>query len=180
MPKDTSLSSVLIIGSGPIVIGQACEFDYSGSQSLRSLREDGIETILINSNPATIMTDPSMADHIYLKPLTTQETQLAHTQFYNSVDESFETLNYSTTKNVREVKTSNANKKKKKPEIFTNVFFDFETNTNEGKHKPYLCCCYFKMNGKEYREKFFGYDCGKKLLDFIPDKSVIVRSVMCY
>jgi len=116
----------------------------------------------------------------YLKPLTTQETQLAHTQFYNSVDESFETLNYSTTKNVREVKTSNANKKKKKPEIFTNVFFDFETNTNEGKHKPYLCCCYFKMNGKEYREKFFGYDCGKKLLDFIPDKSMLIAHNASY
>src|SRR5690554_2475387 len=72
MPKNPSLNSVLIIGSGPIVIGQACEFDYSGSQSLRSLREDGIETVLINSNPATIMTDPSMADHIYLKPLTTK------------------------------------------------------------------------------------------------------------
>jgi carbamoyl-phosphate synthase large subunit len=62
----------LIIGSGPIIIGQACEFDYSGSQSARSLREEGIEVILINSNPATIMTDPAMADHIYLKPLTTK------------------------------------------------------------------------------------------------------------
>jgi len=72
MPKREDLKSILIIGSGPIVIGQACEFDYSGSQSLRSLREDGIETILINSNPATIMTDPSMADHIYLLPLTTK------------------------------------------------------------------------------------------------------------
>ena len=72
MPKKKSLKSVLLIGSGPIVIGQACEFDYAGSQSLRSLREDGIETILINSNPATIMTDPSMADHVYLKPLTTK------------------------------------------------------------------------------------------------------------
>ncbi len=72
MPKNDSLKSILIIGSGPIVIGQACEFDYSGSQSLRSLREDGIETILINSNPATIMTDPSMADKVYLKPLTTK------------------------------------------------------------------------------------------------------------
>jgi len=72
MPKRKDLKSVLIIGSGPIVIGQACEFDYSGSQSLRSLSEDGIETILINSNPATIMTDPSMADHIYLLPLTTK------------------------------------------------------------------------------------------------------------
>lgn len=72
MPKRKDLKSVLIIGSGPIVIGQACEFDYSGSQSLRSLREDGIETILINSNPATIMTDPSMADYVYLLPLTTK------------------------------------------------------------------------------------------------------------
>ncbi len=72
MPKNNDLKSILIIGSGPIVIGQACEFDYSGSQSLRSLREDGIETILINSNPATIMTDPSMADHVYLLPLTTK------------------------------------------------------------------------------------------------------------
>jgi len=72
MPKNEKLKSILIIGSGPIVIGQACEFDYSGSQSLRSLREDGIETILINSNPATIMTDPTMADHVYLLPLTTK------------------------------------------------------------------------------------------------------------
>lgn len=70
MPKRNDLNCILIIGSGPIIIGQACEFDYSGSQSLRSLREDGIETVLINSNPATIMTDPSMADHVYLKPLT--------------------------------------------------------------------------------------------------------------
>ncbi|WP_108422992.1 carbamoyl-phosphate synthase large subunit [Flagellimonas amoyensis] len=72
MPKRKDLKSILIIGSGPIIIGQACEFDYSGSQALRSLREDGIETILINSNPATIMTDPTMADHVYLKPLTTK------------------------------------------------------------------------------------------------------------
>ncbi|MCE2611839.1 carbamoyl-phosphate synthase large subunit [Flavobacteriaceae bacterium D16] len=72
MPKRKDLNSILIIGSGPIIIGQACEFDYSGSQALRSLREDGIETILINSNPATIMTDPSMADHIYLLPLNTK------------------------------------------------------------------------------------------------------------
>ena len=72
MPKRDELKCILIIGSGPIVIGQACEFDYAGSQSLRSLREDGIETVLINSNPATIMTDPSMADHVYLKPLTSK------------------------------------------------------------------------------------------------------------
>tara|TARA_B100001059_G_scaffold236162_1_gene285188 strand:+ start:121 stop:2973 length:2853 start_codon:yes stop_codon:yes gene_type:complete len=72
MSKRNDLKSILIIGSGPIIIGQACEFDYSGSQALRSLREDGIETILINSNPATIMTDPSMADHVYLLPLNTK------------------------------------------------------------------------------------------------------------
>ncbi len=69
MPKDSSIKSVLIIGSGPIVIGQACEFDYSGSQSARSLKEEGIEVTLINSNPATIMTDRVTADHIYLLPL---------------------------------------------------------------------------------------------------------------
>jgi carbamoyl-phosphate synthase large subunit len=72
MPKVKSIKSILVIGSGPIIIGQACEFDYSGTQALRSLREDGIETILINSNPATIMTDPTMADHVYLKPLNTK------------------------------------------------------------------------------------------------------------
>lgn len=72
MPRDTSIRSVLIIGSGPIVIGQACEFDYAGSQASRSLREEGIEVTLINSNPATIMTDPVTADNIYLKPLETE------------------------------------------------------------------------------------------------------------
>jgi carbamoyl-phosphate synthase large subunit len=70
MPKDTSIKSILIIGSGPIIIGQACEFDYSGSQAARSLKEEGVEVTLINSNPATIMTDPVTADHIYLLPLT--------------------------------------------------------------------------------------------------------------
>ena len=72
MPKNSQLKCVLLIGSGPIVIGQACEFDYAGAQSLKSLREEGIETVLINSNPATIMTDPTMADHVYLLPLTTK------------------------------------------------------------------------------------------------------------
>ena len=72
MPKDSSIRSVLIIGSGPIIIGQACEFDYAGSQASRSLREEGIEVSLINSNPATIMTDPVTADHIYLLPLTVE------------------------------------------------------------------------------------------------------------
>ena len=70
MPKDNSIKSVLIIGSGPIIIGQACEFDYSGSQSARSLREEGIEVILINSNPATIMTDPNMCSRTYVEPIT--------------------------------------------------------------------------------------------------------------
>ncbi len=69
MPKNNSIKSILIIGSGPIVIGQACEFDYSGSQASRSLREEGIEVTLINSNPATIMTDKVVADNVYLKPL---------------------------------------------------------------------------------------------------------------
>ena len=81
MPRDPQIKSVLIIGSGPIVIGQACEFDYSGSQAARSLKEEGIEVTLINSNPATIMTDPVMADNIYLKPLTKQsirEILMAH------------------------------------------------------------------------------------------------------
>ncbi len=70
MPRDRSIRAVLIIGSGPIIIGQACEFDYAGSQASRSLREEGIEVVLINSNPATIMTDKVTADHVYLKPLT--------------------------------------------------------------------------------------------------------------
>src|SRR5687767_8338428 len=75
MPKDKSIKSVLIIGSGPIVIGQACEFDYSGTQAARSLREEGIKVILINSNPATIMTDPMMADRVYLLPLTAESIE---------------------------------------------------------------------------------------------------------
>lgn len=75
MPKDTSIKSVLIIGSGPIIIGQACEFDYSGTQAARSLREEGIKVILINSNPATIMTDPMMADKVYLLPLTVESIE---------------------------------------------------------------------------------------------------------
>ncbi len=75
MPKDNSIKSVLIIGSGPIIIGQACEFDYSGSQAARSLREEGIEVTLVNSNPATIMTDPVTADHIYLLPLEVESLE---------------------------------------------------------------------------------------------------------
>ncbi len=75
MPKDQSIKSVLIIGSGPIIIGQACEFDYAGSQAARSLREEGIKVILINSNPATIMTDPMMADKVYLLPLTAESIE---------------------------------------------------------------------------------------------------------
>jgi carbamoyl-phosphate synthase large subunit len=75
MPKDNSIKTVLIIGSGPIIIGQACEFDYSGSQAARSLREEGVKVILINSNPATIMTDPIMADRVYLLPLTVESIE---------------------------------------------------------------------------------------------------------
>ena len=75
MPKDNSIKSVLIVGSGPIIIGQACEFDYSGSQAARSLKEEGIKVILINSNPATIMTDPMMADKVYLLPLTIESLE---------------------------------------------------------------------------------------------------------
>jgi carbamoyl-phosphate synthase large subunit len=73
--RDHSIKSVLIIGSGPIIIGQACEFDYSGSQAARSLREEGIKVVLINSNPATIMTDPIMADRVYLLPLTVESIE---------------------------------------------------------------------------------------------------------
>ena len=70
MPKDKSIKKVLVIGSGPIVIGQAAEFDYAGAQACRVLREEGINTVLVNSNPATIMTDKHLADEIYLEPLT--------------------------------------------------------------------------------------------------------------
>src|ERR1700749_827745 len=70
MPKRTDISRVLVIGSGPIVIGQACEFDYSGSQACKALRAEGLEVVLVNSNPATIMTDPELGDRTYVEPLT--------------------------------------------------------------------------------------------------------------
>ncbi len=70
MPKRTDIKKIMIIGSGPIVIGQACEFDYSGTQACKALREEGYEIVLVNSNPATIMTDPEMADHTYIEPVT--------------------------------------------------------------------------------------------------------------
>lgn len=70
MPKDPSLKKVLVIGSGPIVIGQAAEFDYAGTQACQALREEGVEVVLVNSNPATIMTDTHMADKVYIEPLT--------------------------------------------------------------------------------------------------------------
>ena len=72
MPKDPTIKKVLVIGSGPIVIGQAAEFDYAGAQACRVLRQEGISTVLVNSNPATIMTDKSLADAIYLEPLTAE------------------------------------------------------------------------------------------------------------
>jgi carbamoyl-phosphate synthase large subunit len=70
MPKRTDIKRILIIGSGPIVISQACEFDYSGTQACKALREEGFEIVLVNSNPATIMTDPDMADRTYIEPIT--------------------------------------------------------------------------------------------------------------
>lgn len=75
MPKDLSIKKVLVIGSGPIVIGQAAEFDYAGTQACRALKEEGIEVVLVNSNPATIMTDPEMADHIYIEPLNLESVK---------------------------------------------------------------------------------------------------------
>ena len=86
MPKSSSINHILIIGSGPIVIGQACEFDYSGSQASRSLREEGITVSLINSNPATIMTDPVMADNIYLKPLTVESLEEILDELYSKIE----------------------------------------------------------------------------------------------
>ncbi|MCD6291450.1 MAG: hypothetical protein J7M34_13170, partial [Anaerolineae bacterium] len=70
MPKRTDIHSILVIGSGPIIIGQACEFDYSGTQAIKALKREGYRVILVNSNPATIMTDPEMADATYVEPLT--------------------------------------------------------------------------------------------------------------
>ena len=76
MPKDTGIKKVLVIGSGPIVIGQAAEFDYAGTQACRSLKEEGIEVVLLNSNPATIMTDKDIADRVYIEPLTAEVVKL--------------------------------------------------------------------------------------------------------
>ena len=70
MPKRTDIKTILIIGSGPIVIGQGCEFDYSGTQACKALREEGYQVVLVNSNPATIMTDPEFADRTYIEPIT--------------------------------------------------------------------------------------------------------------
>ena len=70
MPKRTDINSILIIGAGPIIIGQACEFDYSGTQAAKALKEEGYRIILVNSNPATIMTDPDIADRTYIEPIT--------------------------------------------------------------------------------------------------------------
>ena len=70
MPRRTDLRRILLLGSGPIVIGQACEFDYSGTQACKALRDEGFEVVLVNSNPASIMTDPGMADRTYIEPLT--------------------------------------------------------------------------------------------------------------
>ncbi|HMR93535.1 MAG TPA: carbamoyl-phosphate synthase large subunit, partial [Chitinophagaceae bacterium] len=98
MPRDNSIQSVLIIGSGPIIIGQACEFDYSGTQAARSLREEGIKVYLINSNPATIMTDPMMADKVYLLPLTVESLELILQE--NQVDAVLPTMGGQTALNL--------------------------------------------------------------------------------
>ncbi|MEJ7736022.1 MAG: carbamoyl-phosphate synthase large subunit [Chitinophagaceae bacterium] len=98
MPKDNSIKSVLIIGSGPIVIGQACEFDYAGTQAATSLREEGVEVILINSNPATIMTDPMMADKVYLLPLTAESIEQILEE--NSIDAVLPTMGGQTALNL--------------------------------------------------------------------------------
>jgi carbamoyl-phosphate synthase large subunit len=98
MPKNTAIRSVLIIGSGPIVIGQACEFDYSGSQAARSLREEGIEVVLINSNPATIMTDPVTADHVYLLPL--EKKSIRHILERHKIDAVLPTMGGQTALNL--------------------------------------------------------------------------------
>src|SRR3990172_5332332 len=76
MPKRTDIKKILIIGSGPIVIGQACEFDYSGTQACKALRDEGYQVVLVNSNPATIMTDPDMADATYIEPLIAEVLEL--------------------------------------------------------------------------------------------------------
>src|SRR6187397_2614036 len=75
MPRRTDLKRILVIGSGPIVIGQACEFDYSGTQAVKALRDEGLEVVLVNSNPATIMTDPELADRTYIEPLTIEAVE---------------------------------------------------------------------------------------------------------
>ncbi len=98
MPKDISIKSVLIIGSGPIIIGQACEFDYSGTQASRSLREEGLEVILINSNPATIMTDPMTADHVYMLPLNVES--LRHIITKHKIDAVLPTMGGQTALNL--------------------------------------------------------------------------------
>ncbi len=98
MPKDKSIKKVLIIGAGPIIIGQACEFDYSGSQAARSLREEGVKVILINSNPATIMTDPIMADKVYLLPLTVESIE--HILEENDIDAALPTMGGQTALNL--------------------------------------------------------------------------------
>lgn len=78
MPKRTDINTILIIGAGPIVIGQACEFDYSGAQACKALREEGYKVVLVNSNPATIMTDPNMADVTYIEPIEWKTVEKNH------------------------------------------------------------------------------------------------------
>ena len=86
MPKDPNIKKVLVLGSGPIVIGQAAEFDYAGTQACRALKEEGVEVVLVNSNPATIMTDKDIADHVYIEPLNVDSvTQIIQMERPDSV-----------------------------------------------------------------------------------------------
>ena len=92
MPKRTDISTILIIGAGPIIIGQACEFDYSGTQACKALRDEGYRIVLVNSNPATIMTDPDMADRTYIEPITPGDRRQDHRQGAHAIPGGFALL----------------------------------------------------------------------------------------
>ena len=126
MPKRTDINSVLILGAGPIVIGQACEFDYSGAQACKALKEDGFRVILVNSNPATIMTDPSLADATYIEPIQWQTVEkiiekekpdvIVNTMGYSNIDfcesnkNNTEKLHVETTERICNICESNGSK----------------------------------------------------------------------
>ena len=115
-----------------------------------------------------------------LHKLTTQERELAHSQFFNSLEEDFSNLNYNVSKCTRFIDKKKLIQRINKQTGKIPVFFDFETNTNEGNHKQYLCCCVFMINDKIYRKKFIGYDCGEQLLEFIPENSLLIAHNATY